>query len=223
MTQPLIPPPEAQPEAADELVATVQGDPMDGPPPAEAADRPPFDPPGGIFAGAPLSPLSPPSAPVIPLNGRFGKGHDPRRGKGPERGLGRSKLALELGIPATVEFEKYALRARSFLRIQRGRVAKLFGGGECGPGPSLLIKNAAMQTTAADWHNEHGVKAADAGHTAKAAEHFNAAARLQNMARTQLEAANAMAREEKLMRIDGKPFDPNQKSYLFATGEDKDE
>lgn len=63
----------------------------------------------------------------------------------------RTRLSHRLALGesfADPRFEPYARAARAYRRAQVARLARLAGGGECGPGPASCIASAALELAA---------------------------------------------------------------------------
>lgn len=79
--------------------------------------------------------------------GKFAKGNSMARLGGQAR-KGKTRLAERLGLksaPDAAAFRPYKAAAVSFRRAQCNELARVVGGGVCGPGPSSLVASAALQ------------------------------------------------------------------------------
>jgi hypothetical protein len=101
-----------------------------------------------------------PATPIVPKEGDYDhKPGEPGRlakgnslaGHGGKAKKGYSKLAQRVCMDdksVSPQFDKYRMLAESFRRTECKRLALVVGGGECGPGPSLIV---AMAARAAAW------------------------------------------------------------------------
>ena len=129
--------------------------------------------------------------------GRFARGNSLARAGGHAK-RGKSRLTARLGLSTLPEgdaFAPYRRAAATFRRVQCAELARVVGGGVCGPGPSSVVASAALALAWSRYLSDQAAATGDADLAMRSAR-LGETSRQHLMAAHELVAREAKVRDE---------------------------